>query len=122
MTFPSNGGGRRSFSRALMQSFEIGGHVGGLLFGQAQVGHIGFWLHGRGRLNPANQGLKVVLKFAGNKCAARNLIEGRTHQSLGIGYSGDHVAGAASELLDDRPRCGEPLIATDSLGISFPPA
>jgi ubiquinol-cytochrome c reductase cytochrome c subunit len=105
-----------------MQSFEIGGHVGGLLFGQAQVGHIGFWLHGRGRLNPANQGLKVVLKFAGNKCAARNLIEGRTHQSLGIGYSGDHVAGAASELLDDRPSALRRTLDRDGFAGHFLPS
>src|SRR6185437_8048566 len=122
MTFTSNGGGRRNFSRALMQSFEIGRHVGGLLFGQAQVGHIGFWLHGRGRLNPANQGLKIVLKFAGNKRAARNLIEGRTHHSIGIGYSRDDVAGAASELLDDHPSALGRTVDRDGIAGNFLPS
>lgn len=95
-------GDRRNSSKALAQRFEIGRHIGGLLSGKTEIGHIGFRLHRGGRFNPMNEIFRVVLKFAANKCAARHLTERRTDYSIGAGYSGNNVAGAAPELFDGR--------------------
>ena len=103
MTFHSLGGDGRNAPWALAQRFEVGHHICGLPIGQAEVGHIGLRLHGGRRLDPMNQVLGVILKFAGDERAARNLIERRADYSVGVGNSGNDVAGAASELLDGRP-------------------
>lgn len=92
---------RRNVSGMLAQPSKICCHIGGLLVGQAEVGHIRFRLHGSGRLDPMNQVLRIILKFAGNESPARHLIERRTDNSVGAGYSRNDMAGTATELLDD---------------------
>jgi ubiquinol-cytochrome c reductase cytochrome c subunit len=89
-------------SRGLAQRFKIGCDIAGLLLGQAEVGHVGLRFHRSGRLNPVNHVLRCVLKLTGDVTAARHLVKRRPDHSLGVGYSGNQVARAATELLDGR--------------------
>lgn len=102
MTFRLLVSQRRNLPAMLTQCFQVRRCIGGLLLVQAKVGHIGFRLHRRGRLNPMNKILRNVLKFAGNVGAARHLIQRRADHSVRSVDSGNHVAGTAAELLHDH--------------------
>lgn len=70
---------------------------------QSKVGHIRFGLH-RGRcLNPVNEVLGIVRKFARNIGATRHFVERRTDYTIGAVNAGNHVARTAPELFYDRP-------------------
>lgn len=86
---------------SLLECLKIDGHIAGLLVGQTEIGHVGFRLHGRGSLDPMNQVLRFVGKFTGDKSAVRPMIKRRPDHSLRVGDSGNDVALATTELLDD---------------------
>ena len=87
----------------LTKRFQIGCHVGSLLFGQAEVRHVGLGLHGGGRLNPMHQGLGTVRKFAREKSPAGDLVQRGTHESFGVGYPWNFMARTTAELLYNSP-------------------
>lgn len=90
------------YDAALTKGFQIGRHVSSLLFGQAEIRHVGLGLHRGRRLNPMNQSLRAIRKLAGDESPAGDLIQGGTHETPGVGYSWNFVARTTAELLYDR--------------------
>lgn len=87
----------------LPECFEVGGNIGGLIVGQAQIRHVCLRFHRFWRLHPTNQIGGSIRKLSGNECPTRHRVEGRAEYTIRIGDAGNRMAFSATKLLDHDP-------------------